>query len=242
MQGETWWRAIRAANANYRPGKFTTFIAYEWTSMPDNQNLHRNVIFRGSDAPPPFTRFDSENPAALWGWLGREKTKGYEALAIPHNANVSNGLMFDWNRFDGRSIDAAYARARAANEPLNEVSQTKGTSETHPLLSDNDEFAGFEIWDRLLLGDRESSKPGSYWRDALGRGLVIEKRVGVNPFKYGAVGASDLHTGINVSREQDYASSINIGGARRTKEQIAAILTEGRNRARVRRSSAARPR
>lgn len=227
VEAETWRRTIDAANANYRPGRFTTFIGYEWTSMPDNQNLHRNVIFRGDSAPPPFSRFDSENPEDLWAWLARAKAAGQEALAIPHNANVSNGLMYDWNRFDGRPIDAAYARTRAANEPLAEISQTKGTSETHPLLSNNDEFAGFEIWDKLLLGDKESSKPGSYWRDGLGRGLAIEKRVGVNPFKYGAAGGSDLHTGVNVSREQDYAQSINIGGAHRTKEQIAAILKDG---------------
>jgi hypothetical protein len=219
-----WEKEKAAANANYEPGKFTTFIAYEWTSMPDNQNLHRNVIFKGSDAPAPFTRIDSENPEDLWKWLGRIRAKGYEAIAIPHNSNASNGLMFDWNTLDGRPIDEAYAQLRATNEPVVEVSQNKGTSETHPLLSSNDEFAGFEIWDTLLIGGTDSKKPGSYWRDALGRGLVLQSRLGTNPFKYGTIGAGDLHNGISVSGENDYAGGANVGGAHKTKEQISALL------------------
>lgn len=227
ITASAWQRAIDAANANYRPGKFTTFVAYEWTSMPDNQNLHRNVIFRGDRAPAPFSRIDSQNPADLWSWLAKIRGEGYEALAIPHNANASNGLMYDWNTLDGPPIDEAYAQLRATNEPLSEVSQNKGTSETHPLLSANDEFAGFEIWDRLLVGDKQSSKPGSYWRDALGRGLVIGAKIGVNPFKDGAVGAGDLHNGLSVEGENDYAGGANLGGAKKDKEGIAALFGAG---------------
>jgi hypothetical protein len=224
IAASAWQRAIDAANANYQPGKFTTFIAYEWTSMPDNQNLHRNVIFRGDKAPAPFSRLDSEDPADLWTWLAKIRGQGYEALAIPHNANASNGLMYDWNTLAGRPIDEAYAQLRATNEPLSEISQNKGTSETHPLLSANDEFAGFEIWNKLLLGDTESRKPGSYWRDALGRGLVIKGKIGVNPYKDGAVGAGDLHNGLSVSDEGDYAGGANIGGAKRDKAGIEELL------------------
>ena len=224
VAASAWQREIDAANANYRPGKFTTFLAYEWTSMPDNANLHRNVIFRGASAPAPFSRLDSENPEDLWAWLTRIRRQGFEAIAIPHNANASNGLMYDWNTLSGRPIDEAYAQLRATNEPVAEIAQNKGTSETHPLLSANDEFAGFEIWDKLLIGDIDSKKPGSYWRDALGRGLAIATRVGANPFKYGAVGATDIHNGVSVTSENEWASNANIGGGRKTREQTAELL------------------
>ena len=224
ISASAWQRAIDAANTNYQPGKFTTFIAYEWTSMPGDQNLHRNVIFRGNAAPSPFTKFDSEVPKDLWTWLGKIRGQGYEALAIPHNGNASNGLMYDWNQRNGRPIDEAWAQLRLTNEPLTEVSQSKGSSETHPALSPNDEFANFEIWNKLLLGDVESKKPGSYWRDALGRGLEIQSRIGVNPYKDGAVAAGDLHSGLSVSAENDFAGNTNIGNGRRSKEEIARLL------------------
>ena len=118
-----WQREVEAANRNYQPGKFTTFIAYEWTSMPDGQNLHRNVIFRGDKVPNPFTSVDSLKPEDLWAYLDRNRKEGVEALAIPHNSNASNGLMFDWNDSNGRPINQAYAEDRAANEPLAEISQ-----------------------------------------------------------------------------------------------------------------------
>jgi len=231
VSASAWQRAIDAANSNYQPGKFTTFIAYEWTSMPGDQNLHRNVIFRGDKAPSPFTKFDSEDPKDLWTWLGKIRGQGYEALAIPHNGNASNGLMYDWNQRNGRPIDEAWAQLRATNEPLTEVSQSKGSSETHPALSPNDEFANFEIWNKLLIGDVESKKPGSYWRDALGRGLVIGARIGINPYKDGAVAAGDLHSGLSVSSENDFAGNTNIGPGRKGKTEIAQILglTNGGN-------------
>jgi hypothetical protein len=204
-----WQREIAAANRYYEPGKFTTFVAYEWTSMPDGQNLHRNVIFRGSKAPNPFTAIDSVKPEGLWSFLESIRKQGYEALAIPHNSNASNGLMFDWVDSKGRPIDQAYAELRAANEPLAEISQNKGASETHPALSPNDEFSNFEFYDHLLISAEKKSKPGgSYVRDALGRGLVIAQGAGgVNPYKYGIVGASDYHNGLSDSAESAFAGT-----------------------------------
>lgn len=229
VSASTWQRSIAAANANYQPGKFTTFIAYEWTSMPSGQNLHRNVIFRGNDAPAPFTSADSRDPQDLWTWLGKIRGQGFEALAIPHNANASNGLMYDWTTLSGRPIDEAFAQLRAANEPLSEVTQNKGSSETHPALSGNDEFANYEIFDKLLIGNVASKPGGSYWRDALGRGLVLQGKLGVNPYKDGAAGGSDLHSGLSVSSAQEYGgiAAANLGGGKQNKEQTAQTLGVG---------------
>jgi len=229
VSASTWQRSIDAANANYQPGKFTTFIAYEWTSMPSGQNLHRNVIFRGNTAPAPYTSADSRDPQDLWTWLSQIRGQGFEALAIPHNANASNGLMYDWTTLDGRPIDEAFAQLRAANEPLSEVAQNKGSSETHPALSGNDEFANYEIFDKLLIGNVPSKPGGSYWRDALGRGLALQNRIGVNPYKDGAIGGSDLHSGLSVSSAQEYGgiAAANLGGGKQTKEQTAQTLGVG---------------
>ena len=203
-----WQREIEAANRNYRPGTFTTFIAYEWSSMPDGQNLHRNVIFRGDKAPNPFSSVDSPKPEDLWNWLDKIRKDGYEALAIPHNSNASNGLMFDWNDSNGRPIDQAYAEQRASDEPLVEISQNKGASETHPILSPNDEFSNFEFYDHLLISPKKSKPEGSYVRDALGRGLEIAQRTGgVNPYKYGIIGASDFHNGLSASSEDAFVGT-----------------------------------
>lgn len=198
-----WGRQIAMANANYRPGKFTTFIGYEWTSHPqDRYNLHRNVIFRGDTAPMPFSATDSLRPEDLWSYLEANRTKGIEALAIPHNGNASEGSMWAWTDSDGRQISADYARRRAANEPLNEIAQGKGQSETMPAMSPADEFANFEVMDRLVPRlDLKGSPPGSYVRDALGRGLLIQRRTGVNPYKFGAVGGTDFHNGLTTSAE-----------------------------------------
>jgi hypothetical protein len=209
LSQSAWAREVEAANRNYRPGSFTTFIAYEWTSMPDGQNLHRNVIFRGDKAPNPFTSVDSARPEDLWNWLDKIRQEGYEALAIPHNSNASNGLMFDWNDSNGRPIDQAYAEQRASDEPLVEIAQNKGASETHPVLSPNDEFSNFEFYDHLLISQKKSKPEGSYVRDALGRGLEIAQRAGgVNPYKFGVVGASDFHNGLSTSSEEAYVGTI----------------------------------
>jgi hypothetical protein len=208
LSQSAWAREIEAANRNYRPGTFTTFIAYEWSSMPDGQNLHRNVIFRGDKAPNPFSSVDSPKPEDLWNWLDKIRKDGYEALAIPHNSNASNGLMFDWNDSNGRPIDQAYAEQRASNEPLVEIAQNKGTSETHPILSPNDEFSNYEFYDHLLISQKKSKPEGSYVRDALGRGLEISQRTaGVNPYKYGIIGASDFHNGLSTSSEEAFVGT-----------------------------------
>lgn len=228
LSSSAWQREIDAANHYYQPGKFTTFIAYEWTSMPSGQNLHRNVIFRGNTAPSPFTSADSTNPKDLWTWLSKIRGQGYEALAIAHNANASNGLMYDWTQLDGRPIDVAYAVLRRENEPLSEISQNKGVSETHPLLSPEDEFANFEIFDRLLVSPQKSKPGGSYVRDAIGRGLVLDEKIGANPYKDGFVGASDLHGGLSVSSEEDYGGNVggaNIGAGKTTPEAARALLS-----------------
>jgi len=208
LSQSAWVREMEAANRNYRPGTFTTFIAYEWTSMPDGQNLHRNVIFRGDKAPNPFTSVDSPKPEDLWNWLDNIRKEGYEALAIPHNSNASNGLMFDWNDSNGRPIDQAYAEQRASDEPLAEIAQNKGASETHPILSPNDEFSNFEFYDHLLISQKKSKPEGSYVRDALGRGLEIAERTGgLNPYKYGIIGASDFHNGLSTSSEEAFVGT-----------------------------------
>ncbi len=228
ISSSAWQREIDAANHYYQPGKFTTFIAYEWTSMPSGQNLHRNVIFRGNTAPSPFTSADSTNPKDLWTWLSKIRGQGYDALAIAHNANASNGLMYDWTQLDGRPIDVAYAILRRENEPLSEISQNKGVSETHPLLSPEDEFANFEIFDRLLISPQKSKPGGSYVRDAIGRGLVLDEKIGANPYKDGFVGASDLHGGLSVSSEEDYGGNVggaNIGAGKTTPEAAKALLS-----------------
>lgn len=201
-----WSTVIKAANDNYRPGKFTTFIAYEWSSIPGGKNLHRNVIFNADHAPAPFSADDSNRPEDLWSYLESVRKQGIDVIAIPHNGNASGGMMYDWNMSDGRPIDEAYAQRRATNEPLTEIVQIKGQSDTLPSLSPNDEFANFEIFDHLLYpATTKSPGPGSYVRDALGRGLAIQSKVGANPFKYGLVGASDIHNGLSNSDESGFA-------------------------------------
>jgi hypothetical protein len=196
-----WRDDIAAANKYNEPGKFTAFIAYEWTATRSGW-IHRNVIFNGDDAPPPFTASQSNRPEDLWTYVESIRARGEDALIIPHNSNYSNGgFMFDWNTSDDKPIDESYAQRRALNEPLVEITQHKGTSETTPGLSPNDEFANFEIMDTV----RGSTTGGKYVRQAYGRGLEIQSKVGVNPYKFGLVGASDLHNGLQVSYENGYA-------------------------------------
>ena len=199
-----WDEYIQIADSFNEPGKFTTLVGYEWSSQPNMSNLHRNVIFRSSaNLPVPFSYFDSQRPEDLWKWMDEQRAKGVTLLAIPHNGNLSNGLMYALEDSDGKPITRAYAEARMRNEKLTEIIQTKGQSETHPLMAPNDEFAsGFEMWTKPVAG------PGTvkivetnYVRNAFENGLVLEKRIGVNPFKYGVVGGGDIHTSI-VSHEE----------------------------------------
>jgi hypothetical protein len=203
---DAWQREVAAADANYQPGKFTTFIGYEWSSMPQGRyNLHRNVIFNSDHAPIPFSSRDSQRPDDLWTYLEKTRAQGIPVIAIPHNANASGGLMFDWVNSDGKPIDEAYAQRRAENEPLTEIYQGKGNSETNPELSSADEFSNFEIWDKLLIAPVKSASHGSYVREAEGRGLVIQRKVGVNPYKLGFVSGADYHNGLDTSAEKAFA-------------------------------------
>jgi len=207
--GRTVWQTIvKTADQYYRPGEFTTFPAFEWTSNPNQRNLHRVVLFRDSKILPDLvlSSFESERPEDLWTWMETQRGKGATLLAVPHNGNASDGLMFSAVDSDGRPLDAAYARTRARNEPLYEITQIKGTSETHPDLSPNDEFAGFEQWDYTLSADalRPTHRIGSFARRALLDGLALDAQGKGNPFRYGFIGDSDTHNAAASHEEDNY--------------------------------------
>ncbi len=198
IAGTVWKRNVELAEQANQPGKFTAFCSYEWTSMPNNMNLHRNIFFRDCAKVPtmPFSALDSFHPVDLWNWMDGQRKAGNDLLAISHNANLSDGRMFPTEvDTEGRPIDAAYAASRTRNEPLIEIKQLKGTSETHPLLSPTDEFANFEIMS-VLLGNPPGRIPhivGSYARQALKDGLAMQDTEGFNPYKFGFGAASDSH-------------------------------------------------
>ena len=204
-----WKKTVDFADEANQPGKFTAFCSYEWTSMPNNMNLHRNVFFRDcAHVPPaPFSSLDSTDPSELWKWMDTQRKAGNELLAISHNANLSDGRMYPTEiDLHGRPIDRAYAETRMRNEPLIEIKQIKGASETHPLLSPTDEFASFEIW-TFLLGDPAGRIPhvvGSYARQALKDGLALQDTRGFNPYKFGFGAAADAHTTGAPYRENNF--------------------------------------
>jgi hypothetical protein len=203
-----WREIIESAERHDDPGTFTAFIGYEYTSSgPQSQNLHRNVIFRDSRVPDlPWSRLDSTNPETLWDWMDRNREAGMDSLAIPHNMNGSDGWMFPDTNWAGEPIDAAYAEQRMRNEPIVENSQVKGTSDTHPLLSPNDEWADFEIMPLRIASQLESRPPGSYVRDALLKGIAMEESSGFNPYKVGVIAASDTHNAAGSFEEDNYWS------------------------------------
>lgn len=212
-QFDMWRKMTDIVEGHDDPGTFTALIGYEWTSnYGGGNNLHRNVVYRDgkakADMVRPLTTFDTEIPNELWDWMAmyEEKTGG-KVLAVPHNGNLSNGLMFATETPDGKPIDAAWAEARARFEPLVEVTQSKGTSEQHPSLAPADEFANFEIWDKGNL-NVVPKEPGmieyEYARQALKRGLKLEDELGTNPFKFGMLGSTDDHTGISSAEENNF--------------------------------------
>ncbi|MCT2529594.1 DUF3604 domain-containing protein [SAR92 clade bacterium H921] len=206
-----WSKTVEAADEAYVPGTFTTFAGYEFTSSTaEREALHRNVIFRGTERLPalPFTRFNSLNPEGLWDWMDKLRDQEIESLAIPHNSNGSNGAMFMFTDWEGKAIDQEYADQRLRNEPLVEITQVKGTSDTHPLLSKNDEWANFEIFPLRTSTKLLSDPPGSYVRNAWQRGLSMEDRGAGNPYKFGVIGASDTHTGAASLEEDNYFGKI----------------------------------
>ena len=217
-----WQETVAAAERHDDPGRFTTFVAYEFSSTPGGVNLHRNVIFSGNDVPAlPFSAVDSVNPEDLWTWLDEQRANGIEALAIPHNSNWSQGRMFDRTDWAGEPIDAAYAEQRRRNEPLVEITQGKGTSETHPALSPNDEWADFELWRKnsMTYGEdgsivfAEGATTGAYARDALRAGLELEREIAANPYRFGFIGASDGHNAAgSVEEDQHFGHAGKMDG------------------------------
>jgi hypothetical protein len=207
-----WRETIHSAERHNDPGNFTTFVGYEFTSMPELRNLHRNVIFSGNRVPSlPYSALDSQNPEDLWHWMERQRGQGMEALSIPHNGNGSDGTMFERTMWNGQPIDRAYAELRSRNEPLVEITQVKGQSETMPLLSPNDELAGFELMTSYIGTSKQITRfEGGYVRDALKRGLEIEHRVGVNPYKMGFVAGSDSHNAAGPYEEDHYFSKVGV--------------------------------
>ncbi len=212
VRRSAWQSIIESAERHNDPGNFTTFIGYEYTTGgPEFQNLHRNVIFADSKAPDtPFSRLESLNPEDLWAWMDEQRDAGIESLAIPHNSNGSDGWMFQTTRFDGSPQDADYADQRMRNEPLVENTQVKGTSDTHPLLSPNDEWADFEIMPIRVASNLSSRPEGSYVREAYGTGLKLEEEYGFNPYKFGVIGSSDTHNAAGSFEEDNYWSKTGI--------------------------------
>ncbi|WP_198399158.1 DUF3604 domain-containing protein [Caballeronia hypogeia] len=208
-----WENYTATADRYNEPGKFTALIGYEWTSMPGGNNLHRVVIFRDGkdkvDTIVPLSALDNEDPAMLWKFLDAYHAKtGGQALAIPHNGNLSNGLMFGLVDFEGHALTRAYAETRARLEPVYEVTQIKGDGESHRFLSPNDEFAGYEVWDKGNLDMTALKKPEmlqyEYARSALKTGLKLEHRLGINPYKFGMIGSTDSHTSLATADEDNF--------------------------------------
>ncbi|MEJ2257214.1 MAG: DUF3604 domain-containing protein, partial [Woeseiaceae bacterium] len=216
---ETMWaRITEAAEKHNQPGAFTAFIGYEWTSGPDGNNLHRNVIFRDgkdlADQVVPFSAYDSADPEVLWQWMADyERKTGGKLLAIPHNGNLSNGLMFDDVTLSGQPLTADYAERRQRWEPIYEITQIKGDGEAHPMLSPQDEFADYYTWDGGSFGEQPKTPdmlPREYAREAWKRGLAYEATLGVNPFKMGVVGSTDSHTGLSTAGENNFFGKVTM--------------------------------
>jgi hypothetical protein len=234
VAGSIWKKNVSIADSNNRPGKFTAFCSYEWTSMPNYRNLHRNIFFKDCAKVPdmPYSSLDSAHPEDLWKWMDSQRKAGNELLAISHNANLSDGWMYpiDVDSF-GRPIDAAWAASRDRNERLVEIKQIKGQSETHPLLSPNDEFASYEIFAGGLLGQpatggRIDHIQGSFARQAYKDGITMQDVRGYNPYKFGMAGGSDSHnTGSPYRQDNFYGGHAQIDGT--VDRRMAGVLAFG---------------
>jgi hypothetical protein len=217
-----WASTVAAADRHNDPGKFTAFSGYEFTAMraiatdgPQRAaNLHRNVIFRDAAPDRLFTTLDSTNPEDLWAWMDEQRAGGRDVLAIPHNSNASNGEMFAAETYLGARLSAAYADKRMRNEPVIEISQVKGTSEAHPSLSPNDEFAGFEQYEYFIGSQVKATiNTGDFARTALGRGLELDGSDGFNPYAFGFIGSSDTHLGAASLREENHWGKFGTDGS-----------------------------
>jgi len=219
FEKSVWDDIIDAAEAHNEPDKFTAFIGYEFSPFPDGDNLHRVVVFRDGKAKAaqvkPFSAFDSEDPEDLWVWLQAYEDKtGGKILAIPHNGNLSGGNLFALQTLEGKPLTREYAKTRMRWEPLYEVTQYKGDSETHPYLSPNDEFADFESWDKanlaMLKPHKDEYFKHEYARSALMLGLEQESKLDINPFKFGMIGATDSHTSFAQAAEDNFLGKYGV--------------------------------
>ncbi|HOA49641.1 MAG TPA: DUF3604 domain-containing protein [Novosphingobium sp.] len=212
---KVWNEQIDTVERYNEPGRFTAFFGFEYTLMQGGNNLHRNVIFRdGPDKVRTVAPIDptyKATPDEIWAYMeAYEKATGGKVLAIPHNSNLSNGLMFELTQPGGGPMTAAYARRRARLEPVVETTQIKGDSESHPFLSPNDEFAGYGTagWELNNLIGNQPKVPGmyagEYVREALKRGMMIEQRTGVNPYKLGVIGSTDTHTSLSTADDDQF--------------------------------------
>ncbi len=237
IYASTWDKVVKAAEDANDPGRFTALIGFEWTSLVKGNNLHRNVIFRdGADKAGqvvPYTTqapIGSTDPLDLYKWMENyQKKTGGTVLALAHNGNLSNGLMFPVDaQYTGRKLDKSYVKARARWEPMYEATQIKGDGEAHPLLSPNDEFADYETWDVGNLDLSEAKKPAmlksEYAREALKNGLLLEARLGTNPYKFGMVGSTDSHTGLATAEEDNFFGKHS--GAEPSKDRMAHPFTK----------------
>ncbi len=217
-----WQREIDAAERYYDPGRFTTLVGFEWSPMPNGAHLHRNVIFRGPEYPGrPFSALDSWAPEDLWTYVEDLRDSGIDSVLIPHNPNMSQGLMFATSDSYGDPITARYAQRRLRNERLVEITQNKGTSETRPAFSPADEFADFELL--TLPAEADADPAGGHVRQALGRGLEIAAAIGVNPFRFGLIGSSDFHSGVASTEEDNFPGALGRSDDMRDPE---AVLTQ----------------
>ena len=207
-----WSKLLDFAERYNEPGVFSALIGFEWTSMINGDNLHRVVVYRDGMSKAqkmlPFSALDSPDPEDLWKFMGKyEQSTGGQVIAIPHNGNVSNGVMFSDKRVDGSDFDKTYTALRQRWEPLYEVTQVKGDAEAHPYLSPTDEYADFETWDQGNLRMEPKDKKmlqGEYARAALKNGLVLSNKYGTNPFKFGLVGGTDTHNALSTSDDENF--------------------------------------
>ncbi|MEH6581569.1 MAG: DUF3604 domain-containing protein [Halioglobus sp.] len=211
METTAWHEIVDAAERHNKPGEFTSFIGWEWSSIPSGANLHR-IVFTpdGGDKAKQFVPFGSDQsqyPEDLWQWLEdtRDRT-GTRFLAMPHNANISKGFMYAETTLTGAPITPEYARRRMLWEPISEITQIKGDSETHPSLSPEDEFADFETYEHYIQQDLQDYKatPADYARSALKTGLALEQKTGVNPYQFGVIGSTDSHSGLASAEENNF--------------------------------------
>ena len=252
INSQVWNSIMEAADRHNEPGKFTAFMGWEWSSTPNGNNLHRVVVLRqGRETGKqfiPYNSLDSNKPEDLWKWLDvTSKATGAEFIAIPHNSNISGGLMFSATDSYGNVLSPEYARTRMQWEPLVEMTQIKGDSETHPTLSPTDEFADYETYEHLIIAegaeaqtmltdgfleslsdeDREYvmknkegvEMAGNYARSGLKRGLVFQDRIGANPYKFGMIGSTDAHTGMASAEEDNFHGKMALDSTPETKPE-----------------------